>query len=91
MILFKLFSGNISIKDKMNKVEPIFPHPSQMITECCIELIKMCMQYDPSKRPTFVEFLYFMKQHSFALSEDFDIKMISQRYQTLIQNESNES
>lgn len=50
----------------------------------------MCMQYDPSKKPSFDEILEFMKQHFFALCKNIDTKMISERYKSLIQIESSE-
>lgn len=88
VILYKLFTGNlpnISIKDRIKKVLPVFPHPTPSVSECCIELIKMCMQYEPSQRPSFDEILDFMKQHSFALAANVDTKLIFQRYQSLNQ------
>lgn len=86
VILYKMFSGNlpnIPIRNILNKIPPTFPKPSPSISECCIELIKMCMSYDPDQRPSFDQILDYMKNHSFALSEDVDSKMISQRYKML--------
>ena len=71
------------MKDKLNNVPIKFPQPSSKISAYCIELIKKCTSFDPSKRPTFNEIIDDIYEHSFNLASEVDIDVINLRYQAL--------
>ncbi|KAK8839890.1 hypothetical protein M9Y10_031603 [Tritrichomonas musculus] len=87
IVLFAIFTGHLpkqSLKDKMTNSKPIrFPHSSPSMSKYCIELIKKCTEFEPSKRPSFNEIISDMKNHSFALANQIDDKIIYQRYEML--------
>lgn len=86
--LYKLFTGRLpeqSMKDKMDKKQIRFPQPSQLISENCIELIKMCTLYDKTKRPSFEKIIEYMYSKDFLLASEIDVEIIKNRYQVLSQ------
>ena len=89
IFLFFMFTGHLpkqTLKEKMTNEKPIrFPHSSASISKYCIQLIKNCIEFDPSKRPSFAEIINDMKNHSFALADEIDTNIINERYQLLDQ------
>lgn len=86
IVLFALFTGKLpaqTMREKMNNVPMKYPSPSSKISEFCIDLIKRCTSFEPSKRPTFDEIIDDMARHKFELASDVDTRLIKRRYQSL--------
>lgn len=86
VILFALFTGNLpkqSMRDKLNNVGMKYPKESDEISEYCIRLIKRCMSFKASDRPTFDEIIDDMFVHKFLLTSEVNVKAIKRRFHEL--------
>ena len=86
VLLFVLFTKHFpkqNHKDKLTNQKIRFPRPSSSISSFCIEIIKKCMTFEPSKRPSFDDILNDMFSHSFLLADEIDTKIVKSRYQLL--------
>lgn len=71
------------MNDKLAKVPPKLPSPSSSISKECIELIRRCLSFEPSDRPSFDEILEYMQINKFNLASEVDSEIISRRYREL--------
>lgn len=86
VVLHVLFTGKIlkqKMNDKLAKVPPKLPSPSSSISKECIELIRRCLSFEPSDRPSFDEILEYMQINKFNLASEVDSEIISRRYREL--------
>ena len=86
IVLYVLFTGNLpkqSMKDKLNNKPIQFPPPSRSLSSYCIELIKKCLSYEPSKRPSFEDILENMKSNLFEFASEIDTDAVMRRFREL--------
>lgn len=86
VLLFVLLTRRLpkqSLKDKLNKGEVKMPPPSDTISSFSISLIKKCMAFEPSKRPTFNQIIEDMFSNSFKLASGVDEELVARRYRYL--------
>ena len=86
VVLYVMFVGHLpkqSMRDKLTNKPLSFPSPSQSISSYCISIIKKCLAFEPSERPTFDEILEDMKCHSFDLASEIQPEMVLKRYKEL--------
>ncbi|KAK8887789.1 hypothetical protein M9Y10_038846 [Tritrichomonas musculus] len=91
VVLHVIFTGKLpklSLKDKVSGKKVDLPEPSDGISPFCIQLIDKCMEFDPSKRPTFDEILDELQKNSYSLAIDVDADLISRRHRALNRYES---
>ena len=55
------------------------PSPSKKISPFCIKLISMCLEYSPSKRPSFEEILNLMRENSYDLVDGINYSLLKKR------------
>lgn len=82
VVLFFIFYGKLpkqSLKDKTNGKEIVFPSESNNISQFCIDLIKKCLAFNPSKRPTFKEILTDIRKHNYELASHIDQSVLYMR------------
>lgn len=56
------------------------PNSSPKISQYCIDIIKQCIEFKASERPTFDEIIDDMFAHNFALASEIDVKVIKRRF-----------
>lgn len=93
VILHFMFTGELpkqSLKDKLNGSKIKMPSPSKSISEFCIDLIKNCLSYKPSDRPSFDEILTQLRENMYQLADDVDPSILRKRDMELssIKNEN---
>lgn len=82
VVLFFIFYGKLpkqSLKDKTNGKEIVFPSESNNISQFCVDLIKKCLAFNPSKRPTFEEILTDIRKHNYELASHIDQSVLYMR------------
>lgn len=53
--------------------------PTKSISKFCIKLIKICLSYSPSKRPSFEEILTHLRENKYELTSDVDPSILEKR------------
>ena len=82
VVLHFIFTGYLpkqKMKDKMIGKPVELPSPSESISPFCIKLISMCLEYSPSKRPSFKEILNLMRENSYELADDINPSILKKR------------
>ena len=82
IVLFYIFVGKLpeqTIKEKAQEKQIKLPDESPSISQICIDLISMCISFDPKERPSFDEILCFLRKNKFMLSSDVDPSIVEVR------------
>ena len=82
VVLHFIFTGKFPKQKMMDKMigKPVeLPSPSKLISPFCIKLISMCLEYSPSKRPSFKEILDLMRENSYGLVDGINYSLLKKR------------
>ena len=86
VLLFYLFTKHLpkqTMKDKLTNIQFRFPKPSSSMSAFCIQMIKKCVEFRASDRPSFDEIIDGLNRNSFALADEIDVELVAKRYREL--------
>lgn len=82
VLLHAIFTGSLpkqNLRDKVTGKNVKLPDPSDLISDFCINLIKKCMSFKSSDRPSFDEILSQIRENSYELAAGVDYSILSKR------------
>ena len=85
VLLLYIFTGKVP-EQNMNDIvsrKKNLPSPSSSISKECIDLISRCISMQPDDRPSFEDIIKYMRDISYSLASNVNIKLISSRDQEL--------